>query len=56
MHASPADETLPETRRLSSAQQWRWVGIDELLALAVPFKRETYERVIAAFRDLATPE
>ena len=36
--------------------EWRWVGIDELLALAVPFKRETYERVIAAFRDLATPE
>jgi cobalt-zinc-cadmium efflux system membrane fusion protein len=27
MHANPADETLPETRRLSSAQQWRWVAI-----------------------------
>jgi membrane fusion protein, heavy metal efflux system len=27
MHVNPADATLPETRRLSSAQQWRWVGI-----------------------------
>ncbi len=27
MHVNPADATLPETRRLSSTQQWRWVGI-----------------------------
>ena len=27
MHVNPADATLPETRRLSSTQQWSWVGI-----------------------------
>ncbi len=34
---------------------WRWVGIDDALQLVVPFKRETYAEVIAAFRDLAKP-
>ncbi|MGE7207743.1 efflux RND transporter periplasmic adaptor subunit, partial [Sphingomonas sp. NPDC019816] len=35
MHASPADETLPETRRLSSAQQWRWVAIAAAVLVGV---------------------
>ncbi|MDQ1229459.1 efflux RND transporter periplasmic adaptor subunit [Sphingomonas sp. SORGH_AS_0879] len=35
MHANPADETLPETRRLSSAQQWRWVGIAAAVLVGV---------------------
>lgn len=33
--------------------QWRWVGMDQLPELIVPFKRDTYRAVIAAFRDLA---
>jgi putative (di)nucleoside polyphosphate hydrolase len=32
--------------------QWRWVGIDEVTSLIVPFKRQVYERVVAAFRPL----
>ena len=34
---------------------WKWVDIGELLRLIVPFKRETYAQVIAAFSDLAKP-
>ncbi len=30
---------------------WRWMTPDELLGCIVPFKRATYERVIAAFRE-----
>ena len=32
---------------------WAWKPMDELLDLIVPFKREVYGRVVAAFRDLA---
>lgn len=32
---------------------WRWVSMDELLGLIVPFKRDTYRKVVAAFKDLA---
>ena len=31
--------------------QWRWIGADEMLDAIVPFKRDVYARVIAAFRD-----
>jgi len=31
---------------------WRWASMDELPELIVPFKREIYKKVIAAFRDL----
>jgi putative (di)nucleoside polyphosphate hydrolase len=34
---------------------WKWIAIDDLLGVAVPFKRETYAKVIAAFSDLAKP-
>ncbi len=32
---------------------WRWVSMQKLPSLIVPFKRDTYQKVIAAFRDLA---
>ncbi|HVV27072.1 MAG TPA: RNA pyrophosphohydrolase [Rhizomicrobium sp.] len=32
---------------------FQWVTLDELPGLIVPFKRATYEQVIAAFRPLA---
>jgi putative (di)nucleoside polyphosphate hydrolase len=31
---------------------WKWLTIDELPQLIVPFKRDTYAKVIEAFRDL----
>ena len=34
---------------------WKWADIGDLLGLIVPFKRETYAKVIAAFSDLARP-
>jgi putative (di)nucleoside polyphosphate hydrolase len=36
--------------------RWKWLAIEALPRLIVPFKRDTYARVIAAFRDLAFPE
>ena len=32
---------------------WQWVTMDDLLRLIIPFKRPTYERVVAAFRKYA---
>jgi putative (di)nucleoside polyphosphate hydrolase len=28
---------------------WKWIGADEMLASIVPFKRDVYAAVIAAF-------
>jgi len=36
--------------------EWKWIGIAQLLPLAVPFKRDIYAKVIEAFRDLANRE
>lgn len=33
---------------------WAWKPVDDLLDLVVPFKREVYRKVLAAFRDLAS--
>jgi putative (di)nucleoside polyphosphate hydrolase len=35
--------------------EWRWLDIERLPKLVVPFKRDTYAKVIAAFHDLAKP-
>ncbi len=35
---------------------WKWLSIEELPRLIVPFKRDTYAKVIDAFRDLAKAE
>ena len=34
---------------------WKWLSIDDLPELIVPFKRNIYNKVIAAFRDLTMP-
>ena len=34
---------------------WRWAGLDEVLDTVVPFKKSTYERVIAVFRPFSPP-
>lgn len=31
--------------------EWRWIGAKEMLDAIVPFKRQTYARVIEEFRD-----
>ncbi|HEY1612125.1 MAG TPA: RNA pyrophosphohydrolase [Rhizomicrobium sp.] len=35
--------------------QWKWLALEALPRLIVPFKRDTYSKVIAAFGDLAVP-
>jgi putative (di)nucleoside polyphosphate hydrolase len=35
--------------------QWKWLAMEALPRLIVPFKRDTYHQVIAAFQDLAFP-
>jgi putative (di)nucleoside polyphosphate hydrolase len=34
---------------------WKWLALEALPRLIVPFKRDTYTKVIAAFRDIAGP-
>ena len=34
---------------------WKWLALEALPRLVVPFKRDTYAKVIAAFRDVAGP-
>jgi putative (di)nucleoside polyphosphate hydrolase len=36
-------------------EAWRWERIEELPALVIPFKRQVYEAVVAAFTPLAKP-
>lgn len=35
--------------------QWKWLALEALPHMVVPFKRDTYNSVIAVFRDLAFP-
>ncbi|HTQ14917.1 MAG TPA: RNA pyrophosphohydrolase [Rhizomicrobium sp.] len=35
--------------------QWKWLAVEALPRMIVPFKRDTYLKVIAAFQDLAFP-
>ena len=35
--------------------EWKWLAMEALPRLIVPFKRDTYAAVIAAFNDLAFP-
>jgi putative (di)nucleoside polyphosphate hydrolase len=30
---------------------WKWADPDELTVMIVPFKKQLYEQVLAAFRD-----
>ena len=34
---------------------WKWLDLEELPRVIVPFKRDSYAKVIAAFRHLAKP-
>lgn len=35
--------------------EWKWLAIEALPRMVVPFKRDTYARVIAEFQDLSGP-
>jgi len=35
--------------------RWRWIGAEEMVASIVPFKRQVYEEVVAAFREHLAP-
>jgi putative (di)nucleoside polyphosphate hydrolase len=35
--------------------EWKWLAMEALPRMIVPFKRDTYAKVIEAFRDLAFP-
>ncbi len=32
--------------------RWQWVNLEDTVDLIVPFKRETYQKVVSLFRDL----
>ena len=36
--------------------EWKWLAVEALPRLIVPFKRDTYMKVISAFQDLAGPQ
>ncbi|HVZ69169.1 MAG TPA: RNA pyrophosphohydrolase [Rhizomicrobium sp.] len=35
---------------------WKWLAVEALPRLVVPFKRDTYSKVLSAFEDLTAPE
>jgi len=43
----PGDGSMP-----AEFDKWRWEELDKLPDLIVPFKREAYLKVVAAFRDI----
>lgn len=43
----------PEAGEKPEFDRWKWVFIDDLANLVVPFKRQVYEQVVKAFRPYA---
>ena len=50
------DADIDLSRHHAEFDDWRWEDIDRLADLVVDFKREVYEKVVAAFRHLAKPD
>ena len=46
-----ADSEIDIAKEHPEFAEWRWIGVAEMLAAIVPFKRAVYETVIAAFRQ-----
>jgi len=44
---SPGNGSMP-----AEFDEWRWEPLENLPGLIVPFKRDAYEQVVAAFRDI----
>ena len=51
-----ADRDIDIATKHPEFDAWRWVPIDQLSALIVPFKRDLYRRVVDEFRHLAVAE
>ncbi len=45
-----------EGRHRPEFDAWRWAALDDLPGLIIPFKRQVYENVVAAFRGVVVPE
>jgi putative (di)nucleoside polyphosphate hydrolase len=45
----------PTSGQKAEFSEWRWVPLNEVAELIVPFKREVYARVVEAFASLALP-
>jgi putative (di)nucleoside polyphosphate hydrolase len=50
-----ADEDINIATQDPEFAHWKWLAVEALPRLVVPFKRDTYAKVIAAFHDLAFP-
>ena len=48
-----SDADIDLSRHPAEFEAWRWEDIDRLAELAVDFKRDIYEKVVAAFRHFA---
>ena len=46
-----ADDQIDIETEHPEFSEWRWLPVDRLVAEIVPFKREVYAQVVAAFRD-----
>jgi putative (di)nucleoside polyphosphate hydrolase len=44
------DDQIDIATRHPEFSEWKWISADDLIAAIVPFKREVYEQVVAAFR------
>lgn len=46
------DDILINAHQPPEFQQWKWVGLEQIIDMIVPFKRDIYHAVIDAFRDI----
>jgi putative (di)nucleoside polyphosphate hydrolase len=49
-----ADRDIRLDKHKAEFNAWRWIDIDKLPTLIVPFKRAMYDRLVEEFRDIAT--
>lgn len=50
-----ADRDIDLAAHTAEFEAWRWADIGELCALAIPFKRDVYSRIVAEFARFAVP-
>ncbi len=55
MRFTGADKDIDVATEEPEFAEWKWLAMEALPRMIVPFKRDTYARVIEAFRDLAFP-
>ncbi len=49
-------DIIPKAGHAQEFDDWRWAGVDELVDLIVPFKRDVYTRALAELSVHARPE